>query len=144
MVKLREQIFKICLFLISTNTALTYLYIFQRCFGVLAVYYLPKFDISLQCCYSWHTSTQYYKTLPITKLHRIIAQEIKFWSKYPSLCYITTTELRWEISNFNSYNTCIYLYIILYISRGITSQNFLYIKCNVSLTCNLAGWCVGG
>ena len=56
---------------------------------MLVVYYLPKFDISLQCCYSWHTSTQYYKTLPITKLQRIAAQEIKFWSKYPSLCYIT-------------------------------------------------------
>ena len=23
---------------------------------MLVVYYLPKFDISLQCCYSWHTS----------------------------------------------------------------------------------------
>ena len=32
------------------------------------------------------------------------AQEIKFWSKYPSLCYITATKLRWEICrNFNSY-----------------------------------------
>ena len=95
------------------TTAETYLYIFQRGSGVLAVYYLPKFDISLQCCYSWHTSIHnIIKLYQSQNCNRIIAQEIKFWSKYPSLCYITTTELRWEISNFNSYIVVYYITIL--------------------------------
>ena len=71
------------------------------CLWVLSgqIWYYPR--VLLQLAYFY---TQYYKTLPITKLHRIIAQEIKFWSKYPSLCYITEEELGEEISNLD---TCI-------------------------------------